>query len=462
MLSETNHFTAEESVNRSACFKFFRIKIRIMNVLLKSITCLALLLTVSLHGYATGNFTDTTRAYAVPLLTRTPQGTVALSWTEKDQAGVVYYYWAASTDKGKTFGDKQLIYSSAGIGNSRLMRPKLLFKKDGSWVTVFSLRGPETAAPQTAANSTPVPEAGHGDHGAGHQGHGDTKAAAPKAGSQGGGRPRDLKIVYCISSDQGKTWSEPAPVHADNSPNIVRGFFDATVLANGEVAVAYLNDIQGKAHQRDLRFVVSQGARFGTEKILDPFVCDCCNISLLVDKAGTLQVYYRENQNNVRDIARMSSTNNGASFSKPEILFADNWEINGCPHSGPTSSASADGSMAAWFSGSKDSPGIRVVTNKGKRLFVLESPTAKNAYLVSAPASSVLLWEQNQELGEEVASVIAYRTVKEAGASETRFVGNTTGGTNASGLMLDNQLLVAYEQKNVNNKNSVKWVTVTP
>jgi hypothetical protein len=368
-----------------------------MNKLVKTFVCFGMMLTCGLTGYATdsGKFSDTTRGYAVPTLTKTPKGAVALSWTEKDQEGIVHFYWAESADKGKTFGDKKLIFSSAGIGNSRLMRPKLLFKKDGTPVAVFALRGPSAGAPQQATQAEPS----HANHGAAPAGH--DHGAAPQQGAakgapRGSGRPSDLQIVFSYSSDRGNTWSQPVPVHADKTPNIVRGFFDATVLPNGEIGVAYLNDIEGKQHQRDMRFVSSKGNQFSSERIIDPFVCDCCNISLLVDNSGTLNLYYRENQDNIRDIAKMSSKDNGASFTKSEILFKDNWQINGCPHSGPTSSVGTGTNLIAWFSGTQESPGIRVVNQQGKRLFVLDDPTAKNAYLVAAPKSVVLLWEQNQ------------------------------------------------------------------
>lgn len=101
-----------------------------------------------------------------------------------------------------------------------------------------------------------------------------------------------------------------------------------------------------------------------------------------------------------------------------------------------------------------------MVTQTGKRLFVLNDPTAKNAYLVSAKQSSVLLWEQNQEFGEGVASTIAYKNIKDSGPAETKFVAKSKNGTNATGLVLDNQLLIAYEVKNANSKNSIEWQTV--
>ncbi len=436
-----------------------------MNTIVKTIFCVGMLAVSGLTSYANGrgNFSDTTRAYAVPTLIKTPKGTVVLSWTEKDNDGVTYFYWAESTDKGQTFGDKKLIFSSVGIGSSRLMRPKLLVKKDGSMVAVFSMPGTPSAAPQPAPAAHANHEAAHAnheaapashDHGAG-QGGEKPRADGPPKGAARGGRPSDLQIVYSLSTDQGDTWSQPAPVHADKTPNMVRGFFDAIVLANGEIGVAYLNDIPGKAHERDLKFVTSKGDRFGEVKTLDPFVCDCCNISLLVDNKGTLNLYYRENQDNTRDIAKMTSTDNGATFSKADILLADNWKINGCPHSGPTSSTNANGNLIAWMSGTTDSPGIRVATQQGKRLFVLDDATAKNAFLVAAPKSSVLLWEQNQATEAGVSSVIAYKNITSDQNPATQLVKNAIRGTNATGVVVDNQLVIAYEIKGPNNKNSV-------
>lgn len=434
-----------------------------MNTVFKTILCAGLLATSSLTGYATGigNFSDTTRAYAVPTLTKTPKGNVALSWTEKDKEGITHFYWAESNDKGRTFGDKKLIFSAAGVGSSRLMRPKLLFKKDGSLVAVFSMPGTPPNATASAAAPAPAPshanhEAApanheHGAAGAGHGGHGEGQA---KAAPRGGGRPSNLQIVYSLSKDQGTTWSQPVPVYNDKTTG-VHGFFDATVLANGEVAVAYLNDIPGKQHERDLKFVTSKGDQFGEVKTLDPFTCDCCNISLLVDAKGALNLYYRENQDNIRDIYKMVSTDNGATFTKADNLYADNWKINGCPHSGPTSSANSTGNLIAWTSGTTDSPGIRVVTQQGKRLFVLDDQSAKNAFLVAAPKSSVLLWEQNQSSEAGLTSVIAYKNITNDQNPAIQFVKNATSGTNATGVVIDNQLVVAYEIKQPNNKNSV-------
>jgi hypothetical protein len=365
---------------------------------------------------------DEATAYAAPTLTAGPKNEAVLSWTEKDAQGMMRFYVARSTDGGAHFSEKRLVHAGTGIGASRLMRPRVLVKKDGTLVAVFANRPGTTPAE---------------------------------------GRPRDSQIVYATSRDGGQTWAEPRPVHPDQTP-MVRGFFDATVLANGEIAVAYLRDIAGKAHARDLRLVVSQDEAFGAEQVLEPFVCDCCNISLLVDAAGALHVYYRENRDNTRDIDHLVSTDHGKTFAAPRPLYADNWKINGCPHSGPTSSRFGSSAVVAWYSGTQtNNPGLRVVTQEGQRLFVLDDPTAKNAWLLPGTGSSaVLLWEQVTSGGAVPVTTIGWRSMKPGSVSETQWVPGSENATNATGLRFGDRVLVAYEVKRPSKLNALRVSTV--
>lgn len=392
-------------------------------------------LCLSLHALAYPIPTDASRTATTPHLSSLKNKEVMLTWTEKDKSGMQYFYAAFSKDNGKTFLDKKLIYANEGIGSSRLMKPKVHEKGDGTLVAVFGLRGSGNPAPQPAAAS-------HEGHAAGHDTH---AAASQPAAPRGGGRPRDMQIVYSYSKDKGATWSAPQTVHQDKTAGVVRGFFDSAVMGNGEIAVAFLQDIPNKPHSRDMRLVTSRGLTFGNEKVIDDFTCDCCNISLLTDANGYLNVYYRENNDNIRDIAHMVSKDNGKTFGPASILFPDKWQINGCPHSGPTSSALGKGSVIAWYSGTEEDPGLRVVTDKGKRLAVINDPSARNAFLVPTPEASVLLWEQTQTDGEATTYYIAYRKVTADKAQDVQWLKPSQDGHNPSAVYTGNQLLIAYE-----------------
>jgi hypothetical protein len=375
----------------------------------------------SFNNYSTFEI-DSTKAYSMPLLVKTPKGEVMLSWTEKDLQGLTSFCLAFSKDNGKTFGEKKTIFSGNGIGNSRMMRAKVLAKKDGSLVAVFSNRD------------------------------------EPTPGGKGGGRSSN--IVYCVSKDAGSTWTLPVSVDADPTRGIVRGFFDAVVMSNDEIAVVYLKDVANstKFEERDLRLVTTKNGAFLPERVIDPVVCDCCPINMLVDANGALNVIYRDNNDNIRDMARMISTNNAATFSTPVIIHNDGWKINGCPHSGAVSSTYGKSALVAWFSGAEKESGVRLATREGKKLLVLEDASAKNPCLVDLPNSTLMIWEQN---AANNASKIAYRKINNDKVSETIWLDGSTNGTNSVALSLDSQVLVAYEVKQENKRNTIKISTVT-
>lgn len=344
-----------------------------------------------------------------------PTGSVLLTWVEKDSKGVGSFCMAQSADGGKTFSDRRVVVSGAGISGSRLMRPKVMTKKDGSLVAVFA-----------------------------------------KGGNENGKRTNDIMMTR--SADKGVTWSTPQKVDSDPTP-CVRGFYDAVVLPNDEVAVAYLKDVAGstKHEERNLRLVLTKNGQLQPERIIDPVVCDCCNISMLVDANGALNVIYRDNNDDIRDMAKMTSTDNGLTFSKPQIIHTDNWKIAGCPHSGAFMTNYGKGMLVTWFSGSDQEKGIRLLGPNGKRLALANDPSARNGNVAAQGNKALFVWEQNR--GE--VSQIGYRVLNGETLSETNWLPESLSGTNASTLVLGNQALVVYEVRNANKKNGLKWSTVS-
>jgi hypothetical protein len=382
---------------------------------------------------------DSTKAYSMPTFSQTPKGDVMLTWTEKDVQGITAFCLAFSTDNGKTFAEKKVIYAGTGVNNSRLFRAKVLAKKDGSLVAIFANRGD---APPSAPSSAPT--AG-------------TQQGGQKGGGNRGGGGRASGLIYTVSKDGGSTWTSPQSVDTDSSKGL-RGFFDATLMANDEVAVAYLKDVKGstKHEERDLRLVTTKNGVFQPEKLIDAVVCDCCNINLLTDANGALNVYYRDNNDDIRDIARLTSTDNGETFGKSQIVHNDGWKIAGCPHSGAISSTQGKGALVAWYSGAATETGIRLVTQEGKKLFTLTDQSVKNPALMGNAKDAVMLWEQK---GSEGKTQLVFRKITGEKVSETLSVEGSTNATNATGLVIGNQLLFAHEVKQDNKRNSLKIAT---
>lgn len=381
--------------------------------------------------------TDPNKSYTLPTLTKNNKGEVVLYWTEKDSKNVVSLCYATSKD-GKTYSDKKTIVADDAVGNGRLMRPKLLFKKNGEIVAVFSYRT-SAAMPPREARPALKQEASHENH--------DTQAPkqAPRARLK-----RSSDIRFTVSKDGGNNWTTPMSVDSDTS-KLIRGFFDAVVLANDEIAVAYLKDVKGstKHEERDLRMVVTQNGVFQDERVIDPVVCDCCNISMVVDESGALHMVYRDNNNNIRDMSHIVSKNNGRTFSAPKIIFADNWEINGCPHAGASTASLKNEQYATWYSGTENgTPGFRLVNSSGKLLKVLDE-SAKNSYLTSDNNIAVLAWEQAAENGT---NSIYYSKIINKKLLDTQKVADSDFGQNASVLVYNDKILMAYEVLKEENK----------
>lgn len=387
------------------------------------------------------NFTDSpieidpNKTYTLPTLTKNNKGEVVLYWTEKDPQNVISLCFATSKD-GKTYGEKKTVFADGGLGNGRLMRPKLLFKKNGEMVAVFSYRT-SPAMPPREARPAPKQEAIHDNHAA-------PAHAAPAPQQAPSARPkRSSEIRFTVSKDGGSSWTAPTSVDTDTT-KLTRGFFDAVLLANDEIAVAYLKDVKGstKHEERDLRLAITKNGVFQAEKLIDAVVCDCCNISMVVDESGALHMVYRDNNNDIRDMSHIVSKDNGATFSAPKTLYADKWEIKGCPHAGATTVSVKNEQYATWFSGTQNGQsGFRLANSSGKLLKVLDA-SAKNTYITSDDKTAVWVWEQTAESG---VNNVFYSKLVNGKLLDSQKVTDSDYGQNASTLVFNGKVLIAYE-----------------
>ena len=64
-----------------------------------------------------------------------------------------------------------------------------------------------------------------------------------------------------------------------------------------------------------------------------------------------------------------------------------------------------------------------------------------------------MIWEQNTA---DNVSKIAYRKINNDKVSETIWLDGSSNGTNSVALSLDSQVLVAYEVKQANKRNTIK------
>lgn len=78
--------------------------------------------------------------------------------------------------------------------------------------------------------------------------------------------------------------------------------------------------------------------------------------------------------------------------------------------------------------------------------------------MAEGASHQILLWEQNKP--EINLTEIAFKKINKDKVSETIWVDGSGNGINSTGLVLDNQLLIAYEVKQANKRNRLKISSV--
>jgi hypothetical protein len=97
------------------------------------------------------------------------------------------------------------------------------------------------------------------------------------------------------------------------------------------------------------------------------------------------------------------------SWSKPEPLSSEGWEIDGCPVNGPAVSADGQNVAAAWFSAAKDQARVDVALSSdggktfGKHIRVDDGKGNGHVDVRTLPSGGALVtWTEHTEKGAEV------------------------------------------------------------
>lgn len=312
-----------------------------------------------------------------PYFTKDTKGNPVLCWSEKAEGDSLfslrYAFYNPDSDE---FSEPITIPESYGLSTAPESMGKVAFKGDGTVIAVFN---------KPFAN--PITRFASG-------------------------------IYYVLSFDQGASWTEPVMIHTDTSEGYGRSFFDIERMADGEVAAIWLDGRFGDKETGSALFFArtQKGEGFGENLCIDPNTCECCRTDLLIDKDGKMHIAYRGIQQpegsfakQVRDMLYTSSTDNGQQFSKPIPVAIDQWEIEGCPHTGPSLALTKEGVHALWFTGA-GTPGLySSFLKNGSQFF---EPKTERSLSGRHP--------QQIALGEESLGVVWDEALEKANPSEAK------------------------------------------
>lgn len=171
------------------------------------------------------------------------------------------------------------------------------------------------------------------------------------------------------SKDGGKTWGKPIVPHTDRTQT-EHGFVSLIPLPDGKVGVVWLDgrnlkDVKGEGDGKTplpvsmtLRYAaIDSNTKLSEERQLDDRVCECCQTSAALTSEGAIAVYRDRSDKEIRDIYFV--TQRQGNWSVPRPVYADNWEINGCPVNGPAVAADGRRVAIAWYTGAGDSPRVK-------------------------------------------------------------------------------------------------------
>ncbi|MBC9930746.1 sialidase family protein [Chitinophaga qingshengii] len=352
-----------------------------------------------------------------PYITKDAKGRTVISWVEKDSTadtGVMLY--AVSNDNGHTFSSPMEIAATKGVYPHAENLPKLLFRPDGSVIALF---GVEQHDPRN-------------------------KYAG--------------KVMYAISVDSGRVWGAPQSLVTDTAGYDQR-YFDMALLPGGQAAAIWLDNRKDtKAEGSTLYWAVTadQGG-FQAAKPIAQTVCQCCRTRLYVAGNGDIHVAYRDIINDsIRDMVHQVSVDGGQSFSEPVRISADNWVVNGCPHTGPALTANRYGLHFAWFTmGNGQGIFYTASIDNGKTYTQKESlskaPMAKHPQIVTIPGDRVVIvWDEPVKWQGDFRSRIGIAVKSPEGqtmTSRTLTADSIKATYPVAGALDSKTLLVAYTRQ---------------
>ncbi len=191
----------------------------------------------------------------------------------------------------------------------------------------------------------------------------------------------DVNIV--IKKAGADTWSDALIPHDDGTPT-EHGFVTMLPQQEGAFRLAWLDgrntggghdsggeghDSGGEGHDSEdghgsggamtLRTAaIDMEGTLTEESELDNRICDCCQTTGVQTASGPVYFYRDRSALEIRDIFKVRLLDNG--WTKPQSVYNDNWNIEGCPVNGPRADAIGNSVAIAWFTAAQGQPKVKL------------------------------------------------------------------------------------------------------
>lgn len=265
------------------------------------------------------------------------------------------------------------------------------------------------------------------------------------------------------SFDSGKTWGKSFTPHRDGTQT-EHGFVSLLPAGKSAFTAIWLDgrEMKGGDHKNDHGHgaMTLRAATIGrnnaptNEALLDAKVCECCQTSAAMTALGPVVVYRDRSEQEMRDISIVRRLN--GKWSAPKPVFADGWQINGCPVNGPAVAAAGKRVAVAWFTGANNKSNVKLAfSNDAGETFgapvVIDdgNPAGRVDVLLLPDGSAMVSWLEKLANGGEV----RIRKVKPDGSREAAITIAPAGTARSSGfpqmIRAGNSLVFAWVSNRV-------------
>jgi len=217
------------------------------------------------------------------------------------------------------------------------------------------------------------------------------------------------QVLYTRSTDGGQSFAPLRPI----TPNNESQRFEALGLdADGTVFAAWLdkrNRVPAQASGRKydgagLFFASSNdgGTTFSEARLAADNTCECCRLGLAFAGAGRPVIVFRNIfEGGVRDHAVVTFAN-PSTPGEISRVSEDGWQINACPHHGPSLSISPNGTYhVGWYTNGKARKGLFYARSvDGGKTFskpVAVGQGSRNPtrpYVMADPRETAIVWKE--------------------------------------------------------------------
>ena len=168
----------------------------------------------------------------------------------------------------------------------------------------------------------------------------------------------DGYVYVVVSTDGGASFGDTVRVSDESKSR----FPTLGLAPDGTLYVAFMVFEEGDIDPHYAVSVSSDGGKTFSKEVKATGTapgesCDCCPANIVATN-NRVTLFFRNNDNNLRDIWASVSLDKGKTFTKSKKIDNSGWVVNSCPSSGPVGLSMGDSLVTVWMEATSGTPRV--------------------------------------------------------------------------------------------------------